>query len=240
MENQVYAACFSLDDTSIIVAMHSKIIIMRISDGVTTTILTKQFAAATNYICQLANYICQLASGHILTVERHGGIDILDITQNRLIKTINMLDDDITRIDAIATTISSDSTLDVVICIDIELSSVIKNFQASTNTFCCQFVHGGKITACCISHDNKLIGIGDYGCTVTLYRFDQEIKQLIQIPKDCTGHRITQLYFLPGNTDMVIHSTDRLNPDLTKCITILSRDQEIKRSIDATSNIPIY
>ncbi len=165
---------------------------------ITATILTKRFSAATNYICQLA-------SGHILTVERHGDIDILDTTQNRLIKTINMLDDDITRIYATATAISSDSTY-VVIGIDIGLSSVIKIFQASTNTVCCQFVHGEKITACCISHDNKLIGIGDYRCTVTLYRFDQEIKQLMQIPKECTRHWITQLYFLPGDTDMVIHN----------------------------------
>ena len=167
-----HTVCFSLDDESIIVGRNDNITIYRISDGTATIVLSRQHTACINVIYQIT-------ADRMLTVMQNAQINIWDLYQSKLVEAINVLGDSDAHYDII-TNISTDQTY-VIICINTPPSSLVKIFQTQSHTFCYQFIHEGDISACCLSHDNKLMCLGDSGCAITLYHLDQEIKKMGKI-----------------------------------------------------------
>ncbi len=85
-------------------------------------------------------------------------------------------------------------------------------YDVKSETFCYHSVFEGKISAYCMSADNRLLCLGGSGCLVKIFVYDQQKSECRQIDKYTTfvgsfpeKKEVTQLYFFPGSDNLIAH-----------------------------------
>ena len=155
----------------------------------------------------------QLDQKHILAIEEPGIINIWDIAKREINQSTKIIDNKAEFNRKQIVSIGSPAYIIIGASCIFQSLSVVKIFDVRTRTVCKQFSYEGQILVCDISHDNKLISIGNRD-KVIIYQFDQETYQLELLRAICldttSNDLISQLYFLPSDSEMVVHTNNNV------------------------------